>query len=153
MLLSHGTVDAFDAAFSKAALVDPHDAVELLLADIALVFDALLEIADHLEVFSLLLMLILHLEVLQRLVELLVLRTKLLFLERLDLNLLLQQLALDLEHMVIVFKHFCVEIIRPTNRHTCLHQEREPFDNIVSRDVIAKSPLSANNVLTRQSLF
>lgn len=132
------TIDSLDSAFAKAALVDVHDLVELPVVHvIALILDPLFELGNHLHIVFLLLMLILHLEVLQRLVELFVLSTQLLLLKCLDFHLLLQQSALNLHHVLVILEHLCKEIIGSTDGNAGLYQESQPFDNVITRIVVA----------------
>lgn len=121
-----------------ALLGDAHDFVEVFLGHvISLLPDALLQLSDLLEVVALLLMFRLHLEVLQRLVELLVLCALLFLLESLNLNLLLQEPALDLCHMLVRFEHFSQKVIWTRNGHLGLNQELHAFHDIGASRVVA----------------
>lgn len=154
LAFSLGTIDSLDATFAEASLVDFHDLVELTFVHVvALILDSLLEFGDHFHVVLLLLMLILHLEVLQRLVELFVLSAQLLLFECLDLDLLLQQAALHLHHVLVIFEHLCEEIIGSSYGDTCLHKESKPFHHVVAGIVVALLRYIICKALTRRFLF
>ena len=95
-----------------------HDAVELLVAHLALVgFDLFLERIDGHYVLALLFVPLFLGELLDGLVELLVLFLALLFLELGDSLLLLEQPRFHLPHVLVSLEHLGEEVVRPADWH------------------------------------
>ena len=82
-------------------------------------------------------MLSLLLEVFQGFMELLVLRTLLLLLERLNLDLLLEETTLDLGHMAVRLQHLSQEVIRARDWHSRLDKELHSFHDISACRIVA----------------
>jgi len=107
------SVNAFNTTFAKAALVDIHNLVKISFFHIiTFLLNALLELWDHLNIFFFLLMFVLHLKIFECFMEFLVFSTEFFLFKSFDLYLLLKQATFNFDHMIIIFEHLRVKIVR-----------------------------------------
>jgi hypothetical protein len=115
-----------------------HNLVELLVAELlaSLLGDLLLQLVNVLHVFPFFSVFCPHLVVLQSLVQLFVFLLGLFLFEHLDSGLLLEQSLLDVQHVLVRFKHFSQKVVRSRDRNFCLEKEFHALDHIFTRCVV-----------------
>ena len=116
---------------------DAHHLVEIFVSHVvALLANLVLQVIDLGHGFSLLSMLCLIFKVLEGLMELLVFSSLLLLFESLDLALLFQETALNLNHMLVSLKHLGEEIVRSGDRHAGLNEELHALHDVGTSRVV-----------------
>ena len=110
--LSDSVHDVMLLAGTLLALLS-HDFVKVSIVHIVTsLLHSLLQLLNTAHALTFLLMFFLHLVVFDSFVELLILRTMLLLFEALHLDLLLENTALYVGHMLVCLIHLCEEVIR-----------------------------------------
>ena len=136
--------DCIESVFALAGtltahlvLLRAHHLVKIFISHlIALLLNLVLQVVDLVHALLLLVMLRLHLEVLEGLMELLVFGTLLLLFEGLNLGLLLQETALNLNHVLVSLEHLSEEIVGSGDRHARLNKELHALHDVGTGGVV-----------------